>query len=86
MVFIPMIKCPDGEIQNTFYHGPPITWKMEREYYRGINSRYPLMDYVADKYWHGSLKMMCRFDKKIRADYQVEIGKILKGYSTGEIW
>ena len=84
MVYIPMIETPDGECQ--IWIEPPITWVLQRAYYSHINSRLWLMDYIADKYWHGSLEMMCRMKGEIRRAYQTQIGKILNGYSEGEIW
>ena len=42
-MFIPMIKCRDGEVICHLYY-PTITQALEGEYYRGINSRCGLLE------------------------------------------
>jgi len=84
-MYIPMVKCKDGEAQAILHYWSPVKKSMEGFYYRQIH-KMSLMELMEDKYWNWPLGFLCEMKEEVKAGLGTEIGRILNGFTDGEVW
>ena len=84
-MYLPNIRLQSGETFYTWYE-PPITEKLEEDYFRIVYNHFPLLDRIEQKYLDGiMLRILCDFRPEVRAAHQDEIGIMLNS-DPGNIW
>ena len=86
-MYIRNIKLKSGETHYIFDNRfPTITHWLEGGFYNHVFEKFPLMDYIEEKYFNQPLEILCEFKKEVTAAHRGEIKTILSSIDRGEIW